>query len=290
MRSKRAPESRSLRSSAKTSAWRNSILEASSGLAARFSRATSSAAAELSIAVMRFAPPASAAMGEAAGVAEAVENVAPGGERAHAGAVFPLVEEETGFLSLLYVDAEVEPVFDDRAARGIAIAAREAGCAPRALRACALPHPSARRSRRSRSTPRGDRGSGRASAPHPRRGTVRPVRRRSDRRRAPADRRIRRAPAAAHSCAWPRAAPRAARAPSRGVHGRIARRPPRPDRRSTRAHGSAILGCTPHAPAPFSRYRARPLCRRPRRSPFPPRRKRSTDGVASRDLSRPRLS
>src|SRR5687767_8274899 len=33
--------------------------------------------------------------GEAAGVAEAIENVASGGERAHAGAVFPLVEEET---------------------------------------------------------------------------------------------------------------------------------------------------------------------------------------------------
>src|SRR5205814_5728594 len=64
--------------------------------------------------------------GEAAGIAEAVEHLAPGGKRAHAVAVLALVEEEAGLLALRDVDAKVEPVFDDRAARGGAIAAHEA--------------------------------------------------------------------------------------------------------------------------------------------------------------------
>ncbi len=64
--------------------------------------------------------------GEAAGVAEAVEHFASGGELAHTMAVLPLVEEEAGLLALLDVDAEVEAVFDDRATRGLAVAAHEA--------------------------------------------------------------------------------------------------------------------------------------------------------------------
>ena len=64
--------------------------------------------------------------GEAAGVAEAVEHFAPCGERAHALAVFALVEEEAGLLALLDVHPEIQPVFDDRAARGLSVAAHEA--------------------------------------------------------------------------------------------------------------------------------------------------------------------
>ena len=64
--------------------------------------------------------------GEAAGVAEAVEHFAPCGERAHALAVFALVEKEAGLLALLDVDPEIQPVFDDRAARRGAVAAHEA--------------------------------------------------------------------------------------------------------------------------------------------------------------------
>src|SRR5262249_16912862 len=63
---------------------------------------------------------------EAAGVAEAVEHLAARGELAHALPVLALIEEEAGLLALLDVDAEVEPVLDDRAARRVAVAAREA--------------------------------------------------------------------------------------------------------------------------------------------------------------------
>src|SRR5207245_3038677 len=64
--------------------------------------------------------------GEAAGVAEAVEHFASRRERAHALAVLALVEEETGLLALLDVHPEIQPVFDDRAARRGAVAAHEA--------------------------------------------------------------------------------------------------------------------------------------------------------------------
>ena len=60
--SNRAPRSRRVLSSENTSVFTKSTRDASSGFAARFSFATSSAGAELSIAVTRFAPPASAAM------------------------------------------------------------------------------------------------------------------------------------------------------------------------------------------------------------------------------------
>src|SRR5262245_25797099 len=63
---------------------------------------------------------------EAAGVGEAIEHLASRGELAHAMAVLALVEEEAGLLPLFHVDAEVEAVFHDRAARGVAVAPREA--------------------------------------------------------------------------------------------------------------------------------------------------------------------
>src|SRR5688572_18280060 len=63
---------------------------------------------------------------ETAGVAEDVQYLAAGGERAHARSVFTLVEEEPGLLALLDVDTEVKSVFDDRAARRVPVAAREA--------------------------------------------------------------------------------------------------------------------------------------------------------------------
>src|SRR5262245_15972957 len=63
---------------------------------------------------------------EAAGIREAVEHLAAGGELAHALAVLALIEEEAGLLPLLDVDAEIQAVFDDRAAGGVTVAAREA--------------------------------------------------------------------------------------------------------------------------------------------------------------------
>src|SRR5437016_134544 len=71
--------------------------------------------------------------GEAARVAEPVQHFAAGGERAHALPVLPLVEKEAGLLSLLDVDAEVEPVLDDGTARRGAVAAGEAGSLLQAL-------------------------------------------------------------------------------------------------------------------------------------------------------------
>ena len=71
--------------------------------------------------------------GEAARVAEPVQHFAAGGERAHALPVLPLVEKEAGLLSLLDVDAEVEPVLDDGTARRGAVAAGEADSLLQAL-------------------------------------------------------------------------------------------------------------------------------------------------------------
>src|SRR5207247_2108540 len=56
-----------------------------------------------------------------------VEHFAATGKRAHLLAVLALVEEEAGLLPPLDVDLEVETVLDDRAARGGAVAAHEAG-------------------------------------------------------------------------------------------------------------------------------------------------------------------
>src|SRR5688500_90017 len=58
---------------------------------------------------------------EPARIAEAVEHRATGGEAAHSLAVFALVEEEAGLLALLDVDAEVQAVLDDGAARRLAV-------------------------------------------------------------------------------------------------------------------------------------------------------------------------
>src|SRR6202008_3499220 len=64
--------------------------------------------------------------GNAPGVGDAVEHFATRGEGAHPLAIFALVEEEAGLLALLDVDAVVEAVLDDRAARRVAVAAGEA--------------------------------------------------------------------------------------------------------------------------------------------------------------------
>jgi hypothetical protein len=109
-----APRSRKVLRCAKTSAWTNSILRDLQGGRR---------------ALQGGDPPGAARKrrdGEAAGVAEAVEHFAPGRKRAHALPVFPLVEEEAGFLALLDVDAKVQSVLDDRAARRRTVAAREA--------------------------------------------------------------------------------------------------------------------------------------------------------------------